>query len=55
MDKNEPPIFKNDLSKEEQKKQDDSFEKEKEEKKKLQKMLDIVDGIATGIDIIINH
>lgn len=52
MEKKEPPIFKNDLSPKEQGVKDAEFEKEKARKDKLQKGLDIADGIATLLDIL---
>lgn len=54
MNEKEEPIFKNDLTDEEQKKLDIMFEKEKEAEKKLQRNIDIIDGIATIIEIIAN-
>jgi len=52
MDKPVKPIFKNDLTPEEQKKQDAIVEKEKEERVKLQKVRDIIDAVVGMIEIL---
>jgi len=51
MDKDKP-IFKNDLTEDEQQKQNQAFWKEKENEEKLEKRLGIIDLITALIDFI---
>lgn len=54
MEQKEKPIFTNDLSEEEQKKQDLAYAKEQESQKKAQFKSDIIVGVVDGITAIID-